>query len=301
MNIYKMSNINDDILGECYDVLAGKVREYTVGQSTVSLVDCTPRLCPVGRTCEYAIVRAARVSYGLGLKTADQDRRLVDYLMRHYHTSPFEFVQFTFRIECPIFVARQIMRHRTFSFNEYSARYSEMKDRFYLPTEFGLQDTVNKQGSIITDLTNEEVEILQNYYKNTYDFAYANYQKLLEEGVSREQARMLLPVGIFTEMYATIDLSNLLKFLRLRMDEHTQRETRDVANAMYDLVKQVVPHVIESWDAHSRLSVTFSAREIDCIKRGVTMSEAYPSASVNERNEFMTKCKKIKLEEDESQ
>lgn len=293
-----MSNINDNILGECYDVLASKVRDITVGQSKISLVDCTPRLCPVGRTCEYAIVRAARVSYGLGLKNPEQDRKLVDYLMRHYHTSPFEFVQFTFRIECPIFVARQIMRHRTFSFNEYSARYSEMKDRFYLPAEFGLQDTVNKQGSIDAELTNEEAGILQQYYKNTYDFAYANYQKLLDEGVSREQARMLLPVGIFTEMYATIDLSNLLKFLRLRMDEHTQRETRDIASAMYDLVKQVVPYVIESWDTHNRLSVTFSSREVDCIKRAVPMSDAYPSSSINERTEFINKCKKIKLDDE---
>ena len=290
-----MSIIRDSILGDCYDVLAGKSRDIKINDaSTVSLVDCTPRLCPTGRTCEYAIVRAARVSYGLGMKTPEQDKRLIDYLIRHYHTSPFEFVQFTFRIECPIFVARQIMRHRTFSFNEHSARYSEMKDRFYLPTEFGTQDTVNKQGSINTELTNDKVDTLQQYYKETYDMAYTNYQKLIDNGISREQARILLPVGIVTEMYATVDLGNLLKFLRLRMDEHTQKETRDIANAMYELVKQVIPTVIESWDTHNRLSVTFSSREVECIKRDISMGDAYPNTSINERNEFTNKYKKIK-------
>lgn len=294
------ATINDSMLGECYDVLADKLRDINIDNvSSVSLVDCIPRLCPVGRTCEYAIVRAARVSYGLGLKTPEQDKRLIDYLMRHYHTSPFEFVQFTFRIECPIFVARQIMRHRTFSFNEHSARYSEMKDKFYLPSQFGIQDTVNKQGSRESTLTNDEVKIAQEYYKQTYDVAYTNYQKLLDEGISREQARILLPVGIVTELYTTVDLSNLLKFLRLRMDEHTQCETRSIANAMYELVKQVVPDVIDAWDAYNRLSVTFSSREIDCIKHAIPMGDAYPGTSINERNEFIQKCKKIKIEDDE--
>ena len=287
-------SVKDEFLGECYDVLQDKERTKTVGQSRVTLVDCTPRLCPIGRTAEYAIVRAARVSYGLGLKGAQQDKGLVNYLMRHYHTSPFEFVQFTFRIECPIFVARQIMRHRTFSFNEYSARYSEMKDRFYIPDTFGAQDTVNKQGTVREEYSSDQTAELQRYYVETYEQAYTNYQALLDAGVSREQARMILPVGIYTEMYATIDLSNLLKFLKLRMDEHTQLETREVANAMYELAKQVVPDAIEAWDAYSNSAITFSSREIECIKTGEPMNEVFPATSINERNEFAAKYDKIK-------
>lgn len=290
--------IEDDMLGNCIDILEGAMRTIEGNGYKVTLVDCSPRLCPEGRTAEYAIVRSARVSYGLGLKSPQQDRGLVNYLLRHQHTSPFEFVSFTFRIECPIFVARHIMRHRTFSINEFSARYSEMTDRFYIPDEFMAQDAVNKQGSSTSDALNtpEQKAQLEDIYNDVYDKAYHSYRELLDRGVSRETARMVLPVGIATEFYANIDLNNLFKFLKLRDDIHTQLETRNVAHAMYQLAKQVAPDAFAAWDAYSKNSMVLTKNEIKAIAMNtVDLKNVDSAVSTNEVKEYHQKLANLSL------
>ena len=165
------------------------------------------------------IVQAARVSYGEGTKSVREDAALIDYLLRHKHTSPFEQVILTFHLKMPIFVARQWIRHRTARLNEISGRYSVMKDEFYAPEPGRVQkqSQANKQGStgeVPRELQSQVVRTLQNDQST----AYSHYQDLLDDDIARELARINLPLSLYTEMYWQIDLNNLFHFLRLRMD-----------------------------------------------------------------------------------
>lgn len=194
---------------------------------------------------DLRIVEAARVSYKSPSKGEEADKKLLFYLYKNRHTSPFEQCNITFNIKMPIFLMRQFVRHRTFRLNEWSGRYSELVDEFFLPTEWRAQDKKNKQGSIETIASQE---ICFKGVEQAYKYCYDTYQGLLVNGVAKEQARMVLPVAIYTEIYVNCDLHNLLHFLRLREDAHAQKEMRDVAQAMKKIIQPLFPWTFEAYE-----------------------------------------------------
>lgn len=213
------------------------------------------------------IVQSARVSYQDGTKSVREDAALIDYLVRHKHTSPLEQVVLTFHLKMPIFVARQWLRHRTARLNEISGRYSVMRDEFYLPDEQVVrrQSEINKQGrsddEVPAALQARTLELL----KAGQAEAYTGYQELLEEGVARELARINLPLSLYTEMYWQIDLHNLFHFLRLRLDAHAQYEIRAYAEVMADLARTVAPAAYEAFEEHILYAKTFSRSELELL------------------------------------
>lgn len=207
---------------------------------------------------ESSIVQAARVSYGDGTKSTSEDKGLIRYLMRHWHTTPFEMVEFKFRIKCPIFVARQLMRHRTASVNEYSARYSLVKNEFWIPKVFRGQSSTNPQASNGVF----ENDVLKKEYIDACEQAFVVYQKMIDAGVSREISRAVLPQSTYTEFYWKIDLHNLLHFLRLRMDSHAQPEIQEIAVLIWNFVKERFPVVAQAFIDYRVDAVTFSGPEI---------------------------------------
>jgi thymidylate synthase (FAD) len=219
-----------------------------------------------------AIVQAARVSYGTGTKKVHEDRGLIRYLMRHLHTTPFEMVEFKFHIKLPIFVARQWIRHRTANVNEYSGRYSEMKDEFYVPeaAQIRPQSVVNKQGRSDETLPPEQVESILSTLRGSQKRAYAEYEDMLSTGFARELARINLPVSNYTEWYWKIDLHNLFHFLKLRIDPHAQYEIRVYGEAMAAIVKQCVPLAWEAFEDYILNSVKFSKPELDVLRTMLT-------------------------------
>lgn len=244
---------------------------------------------------DASIVQAARVSYANGTKSVSDDRSLLRYLLRHRHTTPFEMVEFKFHIKCPIFVARQWLRHRTASVNEMSARYSIVPDEFYLPERLRYQSRVNKQGGeeLFEEGTDEFLILKQ---KSSCDLAFHTYNNLLSKGCSRELARAHLPQCTFTEFYWKINLHNLLHFLELRMDSHAQKEIRDLAVQVYELIKPIVPVTCEAFEDYRIGSVTFSKSELsllrDIIKDPTSTREF---ASKSETTEFNEKIKNLFL------
>jgi thymidylate synthase (FAD) len=215
------------------------------------------------------IVQAARVSYGSGTKTYRQDRGLIHYLIRNWHTSPFEQVQLTFHTKMPIFVARQWVRHRTARLNEISGRYSVMKDEFYVPApeQIRPQSDNNKQGRSDDRFEPEiESEIL-DIFETEQKEVYANYQKMLDHGLARELARNNLPLSLYTEWYWQIDLHNLFHFIRLRMDPHAQYEIRVYAEALAQCAKAVAPIAYEAFEEHILGSVSFSRKECEALSQ----------------------------------
>ena len=217
---------------------------------------------------DAAIVQAARVSYGSGTKKVLEDRGLIRYLLRHAHTTPFEMVEFKFHVKLPIFVARQWIRHRTANVNEYSGRYSEMKDEFYTPNPQDIrpQSVLNKQGRSEETLPEGMAEQAANAFKAGQDEAYAQYQEFLEMGIAREIARINLPVSNYTEWYWKIDLHNLFHFLRLRIDSHAQYEIRVFAEAIAELVKPFVPHAWEAFEDYVLNAHRMTAPELKVMK-----------------------------------
>jgi thymidylate synthase (FAD) len=256
--------------GEVYDVMGGAARwEVKVhDHGLVALVDVMPRLAPVGKTADAAIVQAARVSYGAGTKQVNEDRGLIRYLARHRHTTPFEMVEFKFHHVMPIFVARQWIRHRTANVNEYSARYSVVQDRFYHPSVENVrkQSASNRQGGDqpIDEMTATE---FRDYLDRT-EKMYEEYERFVEKGVAREMARIALPVSVYTEWYWKIDLHNLFHFLSLRMDAHAQQEIRDYATAMFALVQPIVPVAAEAFLDYNFGAVHLTRLEVEAIKAG---------------------------------
>lgn len=201
---------------------------------------------------DLSVVRSARVSYDAAWRAGDDtgsDERLINYLWSHRHTTPFEAVTFTFEVHAPIFVFRQWHRHRTWSFNELSARYRELPEQFYVPDASVLkaQSKNNKQGRD-GDLDPRDVERAQYAMRAAGAQAFAAYQQMIEGGVARELARSVLPVSTYSTMFATVNLLNLLKFLTLRCDEHAQYEIRVYADAMLELIRPIVPVTVEAWE-----------------------------------------------------
>jgi thymidylate synthase (FAD) len=242
---------------------------------------------------DAAIVQAARVSYGAGTKSVSDDRALIRYLMRHKHTTPFEMVEFKFHIKAPIFVARQWLRHRTASVNELSARYSVVQDDFFLPDELRKQATARGQGGEEPLGENDRFLLLKQ--KASCDLAFHTYEELISKGVSRELARTHLPQCTFTEFYWKINLHNLLHFLELRIDDHAQKEIRDLAKQVYDLVKPLCPMTCEAFEDFRLGSVTLSRLEVEALKTGKN-----EISGKGENQEFKDKITKIMNEGEDS-
>lgn len=245
---------------------------------------------------DSAIVQAARVSYGKGTKQTNQDRGLIQYLMRHRHTTPFEMCEIKFHIKLPIFIARQWIRHRTASVNEYSARYSIMANEFYIPRpeDMAMQSKSNKQGRD-NILSPEDSSKLLHLLNEDASRCYANYQEMLNEDINgniinednpslaRELARMNLTLNFYTEWYWKINLHNLFHFLSLRADPHAQYEIRVYAEAMLEIVKKWVPFAYEAFMEYRVNSASFSGNGVKAIKALLKGEE------VNAENSGMSK------------
>lgn len=185
---------------------------------------------------DYSVLRSARVSTGSDVVKGEvKDRGLIRYLYRNNHRTPFEQVVFTFHMKSPLFVNQQLLRHRTFSFNQESARYKEFQWSTYIPEEWRMQDTKNKQGSLDA-VSDAEGHIVNARTKEVYDKAKAFYEEAIEQGIAREQVRTVMPMGQYTEVFFTVDLRNLLHFLELRMHPHAQKEIRVYAEAIHGIL-----------------------------------------------------------------
>lgn len=218
---------------------------------------------------DSSIVQAARVSYGKGTKTLNEDEGLIRYLLRHHHTTPFEMVEFKFHCRMPIFVARQWIRHRTANVNEMSARYSEMPDWFYEPDAAlcTTQSAQNRQGG--TGIQVADSATMAGEFRKIHDSTYSSYEQFLEKGMRRELARVALPVSLYTEWYWKIDLHNLLHFLRLRLDPHAQYEIRVFAEAMAGIVKERVPLTWKAFEDYQLHAFPLTRLEINYLKEAL--------------------------------
>jgi thymidylate synthase (FAD) len=229
-------------------------KKITIGNAGfIKLVDCMPRIIPGecrGMMCDYAIVQAARVSIDQGIKSTEQDSKLIDFLIKHKHTSPFEMVKFKFHVKCPIFIQRQWIRHRTANVNEISGRYSVLKPEFYIPDKICVQGEFNKQMSGEEIKDPEIVNLFKNYVE-TANQQYNTYNKLIEKGVSKEMARIGLPLNMYTEFYWCIDLHNLLNFIRLRSAPNAQPEIKLYSDAIKELIRDLCPYTIKSFEKYN--------------------------------------------------
>lgn len=228
---------------------------------------------------DSAIVQAARVSYGKGTKMVNEDKGLVNYLMRHRHSTPFEMCEIKFHVKLPIFVARQWIRHRTANVNEYSARYSIMDKEFYMPNpeHLAAQSTINRQGRDEI-LQGEQATRVLDLLREDALRAYQHYETMLNEdsagnvldptlpGLARELARMNLPVNFYTQWYWKIDLHNLMHFLSLRADPHAQYEIRAYADVMLEVLKKWVPITYEAFMNHRMGAASLSAKGLAVVK-----------------------------------
>jgi len=245
----------------------------------VRFVDSMP-----SQNLDESIVESARVSYSTGTTTSRSSRGLIRYLLRNWHTTPFEMVEFKFHLKMPLFVARQWMRHRTASVNETSARYSVVPNEFYTPQTYRLQSQVNKQGSYgevdtVYDMSGEA--------KKIGDAAFELYDLMLNYECCREQSRCHLPQSTYTEFYWKINLHNLMHFLHLRMDHHAQKEIRDYACAVYQLVEGLAPHTFEAFRDFRLNSIQLSGPELEALR------EKKHLESPGENREFLEKLEKM--------
>lgn len=251
---------------------------------------------------DAAIVQAARVSYGAGTRKARDDRGLIRYLMRHWHSTPFEMCEIKLHVKLPIFVARQWIRHRTANVNEYSARYSILDREFYIPApeHLAAQAATNRQGRGDV-LEGAEAEAVLRMLREDSARCYDHYAGMLNEdaegapadpdrrGLARELARMNLTANVYTQWYWKIDLHNLFHFLRLRADPHAQYEIRVYADIMCEIAKAWVPAAYEAFEEYRLGSVQFSASAMTCLRRmlgGETVTQADSGMSPGEWREF---------------
>lgn len=241
-----------------------------------------------------AICQAARVSYGRGTKSVQNDEGLIRYLMRHWHSTPFEMCEAKFHVKLPVFVARQWIRHRTANVNEYSARYSILDREFYIPARADLaaQSTVNNQGRGEA-LADAEAARVLDWLKEDASRAYDHYEAMIsqdgQQGLARELARMNLPANIYTQWYWKCDLHNLLHFLRLRADAHAQYEIRVYAEAMCKIVADWVPAAWAAFSDYRMGGASLSAKGVDVLQRrlkGETVTQETSGMSKGEWREF---------------
>ena len=257
---------------------------------------------------DTAIVQSARVSYGKGTKKISNDKGLIKYLMRHWHSTPFEMCEIKLHVKLPIFIARQWIRHRTANVNEYSARYSILDKEFYIPSVENLasQSQVNKQGRA-ESLSPEEAEKVITLLKNDAEQTYRNYEVMLNEnsegetlddnstGIARELARMNLTLNTYTQWYWKIDLNNLLHFLALRADAHAQYEIRVYADIILDIVKKWVPVTYEAFEDYRVGGTQLSAKEILILKKIIKGENVDPEAEGISKREWGELQKKFDL------
>ena len=242
-----------------------------------------------------AIVQAARVSYGAGTKHVQNDAGLIRYLMRHWHSTPFEMCEVKLHVKLPVFVARQWIRHRTANVNEYSARYSILDREFYIPAPENLaaQSVVNNQGRGEVLSGAESARVLE-ILKSDAGQAYDHYEEMLsqdgQQGLARELARMNLPMNIYTQWYWKTDLHNLFHFLRLRADAHAQYEIRVYAEAIAACVRDWVPLAYGAFEDYRMGGVTLSATAVAVLKRrlaGEVVGQEDSGMSKGEWREFV--------------
>lgn len=242
---------------------------------------------------DAAICQAARVSYGKGTRSVQNDAGLIRYLMRHWHSTPFEMCEIKLHVKLPVFVARQWIRHRTANVNEYSARYSILDREFYIPApeNVAAQSVINNQGRgevLEGEIAARVLDMLKADSARCYD----NYQEMIDAdgiGLARELARMNLPANIYTQWYWKVDLHNLFHFLRLRADAHAQYEIRVYADAICDMVKDWVPAAYGAFEDYRLGAVTMSAQMVDCLRRmlkGEEVTEKNSGMSAREWREF---------------
>ena len=243
---------------------------------------------------DAAIVQAARVSYGAGTKHVQNDEGLIRYLMRHWHSTPFEMCEIKLHVKLPVFVARQWIRHRTANVNEYSARYSILDREFYIPApeHLAAQSAINNQGRGET-LTGDESARVLELLKSDANRAYDSYESMLstdgQQGLARELARMNLPANIYTQWYWKVDLHNLFHFLRLRADPHAQYEIRVFAEAIAACVRDWVPLAYSAFDDYRMGGVNLSAKAVDVVRRrlaGEVVTQETSGMSKGEWREF---------------
>ena len=243
---------------------------------------------------DSAIVQAARVSYGQGTKKSRDDSGLIRYLMRHWHSTPFEMCEIKFHVKLPVFVARQWIRHRTANINEYSARYSILDKEFYIPEKENLaaQSKSNHQGRGNT-LTGAEAGRVLQMLKADSTRSYDHYQQMLsqdeQQGLARELARMNLPMNIYTQWYWKTNLHNLFHFLRLRADVHAQYEIRVYAEEIKKIVSDWVPAAYKAFEDYRLGGVQLSSNGLDCIKKmlaGKEVTRVESGMSVGEWQQF---------------
>lgn len=244
---------------------------------------------------DSAICQAARVSYGKGTKSVQNDEGLIRYLMRHWHSTPFEMCEIKLHVKLPVFVARQWIRHRTANVNEYSARYSILDREFYIPhpDHLNAQSVINNQGRGEA-LQGEEAERVLRYLKDDSMRAYDHYEEMISEdgqqGLARELARMNLPANIYTQWYWKVDLHNLFHFLRLRADSHAQYEIRVYADAICEVVKDWVPAAYGAFEDYRLGGATLSGKALDCLRKmlaGEEVTQENSGMSKGEWREFM--------------
>lgn len=244
---------------------------------------------------DSAIVQAARVSYGAGTKHVQNDEGLIRYLMRHWHSTPFEMCEVKLHVKLPVFVARQWIRHRTANVNEYSARYSILDREFYIPepAQLAAQSTVNNQGRGAVLEGAEAARVLE-MLKADAGRSYDHYEAMLsqegQQGLARELARMNLPMNIYTQWYWKTDLHNLFHFLRLRADAHAQYEIRVYAEAIAEAVRDWVPLAFAAFEDYRMGGVTLSGKAIAVLKRrlaGEAVGQEDSGMSKGEWREFM--------------
>ncbi|MCT2540824.1 FAD-dependent thymidylate synthase [Sedimentimonas flavescens] len=247
---------------------------------------------------DAAICQAARVSYGKGTKAVSDDKGLIRYLMRHWHSTPFEMCEVKFHVKLPVFVARQWIRHRTANVNEYSARYSILDREFYIPAPEALaaQSKVNNQGRGQV-LEGAEAARVLDLLREDAMRSYDHYEDMLTPdedtgklGLARELARMNLPANIYTQWYWKIDLHNLFHFLRLRADSHAQYEIRVYAETMCDIVRDWVPQAYAAFEDYRLGGVNLSGKAVEVLKRrlgGEAVTQETSGMSKGEWREFM--------------
>ncbi len=243
---------------------------------------------------DAAIVQAARVSYGAGTKTARDDAGLIRYLMRHWHSTPFEMCEIKLHVKLPVFVARQWIRHRTANVNEYSARYSILDREFYTPApeHLAAQSAVNNQGRGAVLPAEEGARVLRLLTEDAAR-AYDHYEAMLSSegqlGLARELARMTLPASIYTQWYWKVDLHNLFHFLRLRADAHAQYEIRAYAEALCEVVRDWVPAAWGAFEDYRLNAVQISGKGMAVLRRrlaGETVTQEDSGMSKGEWREF---------------
>ncbi|AHH08989.1 FAD-dependent thymidylate synthase (plasmid) [Borrelia anserina] len=233
------------------------------------------------------IVNAARVSYR-DSKAKRDNAALIDYLIRNEHTSPLEQVVLTFHVKAPIFVARQWMRHRTSRINEVSGRYSLMREEFYIPCKEDIkkQSLVNKQGRSDDDVDDDVAVSFLGGLDDGYKVAYKIYDDMIKRDVSRELARITLPLSLYTEWYWQIDLNNLFRFIKLRISMHAQKEIREYASVILDIVSLVVPLATASFKEHILEGVMLSNKEVCEIRKALDLTKLdLPEKNLNRLKE----------------